>query len=67
MEITREMLLQQIELEREVAEVLKTQAGADIYSTIDHAEVGWDASVARHAALQHLLDVMDQREGKGEP
>lgn len=63
----RETLLAMIEVERQLAEFLTDDAKLGLHSiTGNDADAGAAASRARLAALQHLLDVVDHRLGKGD-
>jgi hypothetical protein len=66
MSITREDVVKAIALERKVLSVLQGQSTAGIYASIDNADQGFDATTARYAALQEILDQIDRNKGMEE-
>ncbi len=62
----RELLVAMIGLERQLIDILQTDAGAGVFGAIVEADTGLAASKARHGAMTGLLDVIDTRAEKGE-
>ena len=57
--MTRDQLVEAINVERQLVEILHLEARRGVHSDIPHAQIGFEAATARHAALQRLLDVAD--------
>lgn len=57
--MTRKQLIEAIDVERQLVEILHLEARRGVHADIPHAQAGFEAATARHAALQRLLDVGD--------
>lgn len=54
--MNRDAIVEAIALEELIEQHLRTQARLGIRSEIPHAQIGYEASSARRAALQQLLE-----------